>query len=54
MHISNNWTAGLRLTNLLDAKYADRADLVSISTPPVYRYFTGHPREVYASLNWRL
>ena len=54
LNIGNNWTAGLRLTNLLDAEYADRADLVSISTPPVYRYFTGHPREIFASLNWRL
>jgi len=54
LELSRNWTAGLRLTNLTDTEYADRADLVSIRTPPVYRYFTGHPREIYVSLNWQM
>lgn len=53
MELTPNWTAGVRLTNLTDTEYADRADLLSISTPPVYRYFTGHPREIYVSLSWQ-
>ena len=49
----DNWSAGLRLNNLTDEIYADRADLLSISAPPVYRYFPGHPREIYLSLSWQ-
>ena len=49
----NNWTLGLRLNNLTDAKYADRADLLSVNTPSEYRYFPGHPREFYVSISWR-
>ncbi len=53
MQTGENWTVGLRLNNLTDAKYADRADLLAVNTPPEYRYFPGHPREFYASISWR-
>jgi iron complex outermembrane receptor protein len=44
------WSAGVRVTNLLDARYADRADY-SFGT---YRYFPGRPRALFAELAWRL
>jgi outer membrane receptor protein involved in Fe transport len=53
MQTGKNWTLGLRLNNLTDATYADRADLLSVQTPPEYRYFPGHPREFYASISWQ-
>ncbi len=53
MQTGENWTVGLRLNNLTDAKYADRADLLAVNTPPEYRYFPGHQREFYASISWR-
>ena len=51
--VSDTLTAGVRLNNVTDEVYADRADLLAVSTPPVERYFPGHPREIYASLTWR-
>jgi len=51
--VSNTLTAGVRLNNVTDEVYADRADLLAVSSPPVERYFPGHPREIYASLTWR-
>lgn len=47
------WELSLRINNLTDVVYADRADLVSIGSPS-YRYFPGHPREIYAGLLWTL
>lgn len=50
---AKQWTLSLRLNNLTDAVYADRADLLSVTTPTVYRYFPGHPREVYIGVSWQ-
>ncbi len=52
--LNDHWSLGIRLNNVTDEKYADRADILAVSSPPVYRYFTGHPREIYATLGWRL
>lgn len=43
------WTAALRLTNLLDAAYADRADFAF----GIDRYFPGRGRAVFVELGWR-
>ncbi|MBT8423023.1 MAG: TonB-dependent receptor, partial [Gammaproteobacteria bacterium] len=51
--ISRTLTAGLRLNNLTDEVYADRADLLAVTSPPTERYFPGHPREIYVSIAWR-
>lgn len=51
--LSETVTAGLRLNNLTDEVYADRADLLAVSAPPTERYFPGHAREIYVSLSWR-
>ena len=51
--LTNSLTAGLRLNNLTDKVYADRADLLAVSSPPTERYFPGRPREIYVSLRWR-
>ena len=44
------WGAALRLTNLLDEDYAERADFGFGS----YRYFVGQPLGAYLELNYRL
>lgn len=46
--ISANWEAGLRVTNLLNRDYAERADFGFGQ----YRYFVGQPRGVYAEVSW--
>ncbi len=46
------WEVALRINNLTDVTYADRADLLSSVNPPRYRYFPGHDREVYVELTW--
>lgn len=46
--LSENWEAGVRVTNLLDREYAERADFGFGQ----YRYFVGQPRGVYAELSW--
>jgi outer membrane receptor protein involved in Fe transport len=43
-------TVGLRVTNLTDEDYAERADFGFGS----YRYFVGEPRSVYVSLDYRI
>ena len=43
------WTVGLRLTNLLDTAYADRADFAFGSD----RYFPGRDRAAFVELGWR-
>jgi outer membrane receptor protein involved in Fe transport len=50
---TERWSFALRINNLTDEVYADRADLNSAGLTPVKRYFPGHPREVYASITWR-
>jgi iron complex outermembrane receptor protein len=42
----------IRVKNLTDEVYADRADLFSGGGPPQYRYFPGRERETYLELNW--
>lgn len=46
--VSANWEAGLRITNLLNTDYAERADFGFGQ----YRYFVGQPRGVYAEVSW--
>lgn len=46
--VSANWEAGLRITNLLNRDYAERADFGFGQ----YRYFVGQPRGVYAEVSW--
>ncbi len=45
----DSWVIALRLTNLLDAAYADRADFAFGSD----RYFPGRGRAAFVELNWR-
>ena len=44
-----NWTATLRVTNLLDAAYADRADFAFGE----FRYFPARGRAYFVELGWR-
>jgi len=43
------WSLALRLNNLLDRDYADRADFAFGS----YRYFPGRDRALFAELSWQ-
>jgi len=43
------WTIAMRVTNLLDAEYADRADFAFGN----YRYFPGRGRAAFVELAWR-
>jgi outer membrane receptor protein involved in Fe transport len=49
---SEIWAIALRINNLTNVRYADRADLLSSVEPPSYRYFPGHEREFYVELTW--
>jgi iron complex outermembrane receptor protein len=53
VNATDNWSAALRITNLTDEKYADRADLFSLADPDEYRYFPGRDREVYLQVSWK-
>ena len=44
------WRASLRLTNLLDEDYAERADYGFGN----YRYFVGQPRGAYLEIGYQL
>jgi iron complex outermembrane receptor protein len=46
---NETWGFAVRVTNLTDEKYADRADL-SFGN---FRYFPGREREVFAEVSWR-
>ncbi len=48
MPLGEKWQAGLRVTNLLDEDYAERADYGFGS----YRYFVGQPRGAYFELSY--
>ena len=50
MQLGDNWQVSLRLLNLLDKDYAERADFAFGS----YRYFVGHPRSLYLTLRYQL
>lgn len=47
--VGENWQGALRLTNLLDEDYAERADYGFGS----YRYFVGQPRGAYLEIAYR-
>ena len=53
LEISDNWSIALRLNNISDEAYADRADILAVTDPPTYRYFPGRSREVFAEITWR-
>jgi outer membrane receptor protein involved in Fe transport len=46
---ARDWTLGVRITNLLDTAYADRADFAFGD----YRYFPGRGRAYFVELGWR-
>jgi len=46
---ARDWTLSVRITNLLDAAYADRADFAFGD----YRYFPGRGRAYFVELGWR-
>ena len=48
--LSQRWGGAVRITNLLDEDYAERADYGFGE----YRYFVGQPRGIYMELNYRL
>jgi outer membrane receptor protein involved in Fe transport len=47
--LGEKWRVGLRVRNLLDRRYAERADYAFGN----YRYFPGAGRSVFFSLEWR-
>ncbi|CAA0100702.1 Vitamin B12 transporter BtuB [Halioglobus japonicus] len=47
--LTPRWSAGLRLTNLLDVEYAERADFGFGE----YRYFVGQPRGAYVQISYQ-
>lgn len=47
--LTSRWSAGLRLTNLLDEDYAERADFGFGD----YRYFVGQPRGAYVEISYQ-
>ncbi len=47
-----DWAIAVRLNNLTDKRYAERADFVSFPSPG-YRYFPGREREIYVELAYR-
>jgi iron complex outermembrane receptor protein len=47
--LGRRWQGALRLTNLLDEDYAERADYAFGE----YRYFVGQPRALYVELGYR-
>ena len=48
--IDNQWSASLRLLNVGDKFYAERADFTSFTNE---RYFPGEPRSLFAELSWK-
>jgi len=48
--IDDHWQASLRVTNLADRDYAERADFTSFTNE---RYFPGEPRSVFGSIEYR-
>lgn len=49
--LTDSLNLGLRVTNLTDEDYAERADYNSLSGGD--RYFIGEPRSVYGDIQWR-
>jgi outer membrane cobalamin receptor len=46
INLSHHWQGALRITNVLDADYAERADYAFGK----HRYFVGEPRSLYGSI----
>jgi iron complex outermembrane recepter protein len=47
--VDPRWRASLRITNLLDEDYAERADFGFGQ----YRYFVGEPRGAYLEISYQ-
>lgn len=47
---STRWRTSLRIVNLLDDTYADRADFAFGN----YRYFPGHPRQIFVAIAYSI
>ncbi len=50
LEVSNRWNTFLRIHNLLDVDYANRADFAFGH----YRYFPGEPRRAFLGIEWQL
>lgn len=50
--VTADWALVVRLVNVTDELYAERADYVTIPAP-AYRYFPGRDREMYVELAYR-
>jgi iron complex outermembrane receptor protein len=50
--LADDWSVAVRLNNVTDEAYADRADLLSVVDPAIYRYFPGRSRELFVELVW--
>jgi outer membrane receptor protein involved in Fe transport len=50
--VTADWAVAVRVNNLADELYAERADFVTIPAP-TYRYFPGRDREMYVELAYR-
>jgi outer membrane receptor protein involved in Fe transport len=48
--VDPRWRASLRITNLLDEDYAERADFGFGQ----YRYFVGEPRGAYLEISYQI
>lgn len=49
-HFNEYWTASMRINNLSNKRFAERADFTSFTAE---RYFPGAPRSVFAELRWQ-
>jgi outer membrane receptor protein involved in Fe transport len=47
--VTTNWATTLRMNNVTDERYADRADFAFGN----YRYFPGRDRELFLEIAWR-
>jgi outer membrane receptor protein involved in Fe transport len=47
--VNQHWRGSLRITNLLDKDYAERADFGFGE----YRYFVGQPRGAYLEISYQ-
>ena len=50
---NNNWYLSVRVTNLLDEDYAERADVNAFSDFTGDRYFVGEPASLYFTVGSR-
>ena len=48
--INDQWSASLRLLNVSNKLYAERADFTSFTNE---RYFPGEPRSLFVELSWK-